>query len=101
MMDQSLPLKLSVVVPVKDEAENAPPLVREIVAAVQNEAPYEIIFVDDGSSDGTEEALIALKKEIPALRVLTHGRNIGQSRAIRPGGRMARPPLIVTLDGAG
>jgi len=92
---------LSVVVPVKDEAANVGPLAREIAAALGAEAPHEIIFVDDGSSDGTAEALKALKTEIPALRVLRHDRNLGQSRGIRTGAMAARGPIIVTLDGDG
>ena len=76
---------LSVVVPVKDEAENAAPLAREIAQALASVTAHEIIFVDDGSSDGTAQRLTALRSEIPQLRVLRHGRNLGQSRAIRTG----------------
>jgi glycosyltransferase involved in cell wall biosynthesis len=90
---------LSVVVPVKDEAENVAPLAREIAGAVGPDA--EIVFVDDGSSDTTAEVLRALKSEIPSLRILSHGRNIGQSRAIRTGVRAARGEIIATLDGDG
>lgn len=97
----SMAVALSVVVPVKDEAANVGPLVREIAAAVAGEATCEIIFVDDGSSDGTAAALKALKEEIPQLRVIQHGRNLGQSRGIRTGVRAARSEIIVTLDGDG
>ena len=96
-----MPVELSVVVPVKDEAANAGPLAREIAAALAGEGPHEIIFVDDGSADGTAEALITLKTEIPALRVLRHGRNLGQSRAIWSGVKAGRGGVIVTLDGDG
>ncbi len=91
---------ISVVVPVKDEAGNASPLAREIAAALAGQA-HEIIFVDDGSSDGTGEALAGLKGEIPQLRVLQHGRNLGQSRGIRTGVQAAKGDIIVTLDGDG
>ena len=91
---------ISVVVPVKDEAGNVAPLAREIAAALKGE-PHEILFVDDGSSDGTAAALTALKAEIPELRVLSHSRNLGQSRGIRTGVHAARGGIIVTLDGDG
>jgi glycosyltransferase involved in cell wall biosynthesis len=91
---------VSVVVPVKDEAGNVAPLAREIAAALKGE-PHEILFVDDGSKDGTATALAALKGEIPELRVLSHSRNLGQSRGIRTGVQAARGSIIVTLDGDG
>jgi glycosyltransferase involved in cell wall biosynthesis len=85
---------------VKDEAGNVGPLAREIAAALAGES-HEILFVDDGSTDGTAGALTALKSEIPQLRVLRHGRNLGQSRGIRSGVLAARGDIIVTLDGDG
>jgi dolichol-phosphate mannosyltransferase len=91
---------ISVVVPVKDEAGNVGPLAREIAGALKGEA-HEIVFVDDGSADTTAEELQALKTEIPALRVVRHGRNLGQSRGIRTGVVAARGGIIVTLDGDG
>jgi glycosyltransferase involved in cell wall biosynthesis len=100
-----MPIAISAVVPVKDEAGNVAPLAREIDAALKPLAPemgaYEIIFVDDGSKDGTAEELKALRGEIPALRVLRHARNLGQSRGIRTGVQAAKGSLIVTLDGDG
>jgi dolichol-phosphate mannosyltransferase len=91
---------ISVVVPVKDEAGNVAPLAREIAAALKAE-PHEIIFIDDGSSDGTAEALTALRREIPQLRVLRHARNLGQSRGVQSGVKAARGEIIATLDGDG
>jgi glycosyltransferase involved in cell wall biosynthesis len=95
-----MPVSLSVVVPVKDEAGNAGPLAREIAAALKGE-DTEIIFVDDGSTDATAAELAALKTELPNLRVIRHGRNSGQSRAIRTGVRAARGDIVATLDGDG
>ena len=91
---------ISVVVPVFDEEGAAPTLAREIAAAFQGRN-IEIIFVDDASRDGTRAGLQALKAELPQLRVLSHRRNSGQSRAIRTGVLAARAPVIVTLDGDG
>ena len=93
-------VSLSVVVPVKDEAGNAASLAREIAAALKDEGEFEIVFVDDGSSDETAAELLALRPELP-LRILKHARNLGQSRALRTGVRAARAELIVTLDGDG
>lgn len=92
--------KISVVVPVFNEAGAAPALALEIAAAFAKRE-VEILFVDDYSTDETLRALEALKAQLPALRVLAHGRNAGQSRAIRTGVLAARAPIIVTLDGDG
>jgi len=91
---------VSIVVPVFDEEGAAAPLAREIAAAFAG-AACEILFVDDASADGTLASLIAAKREIPQLRVLSHARNAGQSRALRTGITAARAPIIVTLDGDG
>ncbi|HTT82702.1 MAG TPA: glycosyltransferase family 2 protein [Rhizomicrobium sp.] len=92
---------LSVVVPVKDEAENVIPLAREIAAAVGRDSSVEIIFVDDGSADETLSHLLKLKHDLPMLRVFRHSGNGGQSRALRTGVRAARAGIVVTLDGDG
>ena len=91
---------ISVVVPVFDEEGAAPALAREIAAAFAGR-DFEAIFVDDASRDGTRAALRALAGEIPQLRVLSHRRNAGQSRAVRTGVLAARAPVVVTLDGDG
>jgi len=91
---------LSIVVPLKDEAENVGPLAREIVAAVGRD-DIELVFVDDGSADDTVARLLDLKAEIPVLRIIRHSRNAGQSRALRSGVRAARAGIVVTLDGEG
>jgi len=92
--------EITVVVPVFDEEGAVAILAREIAAAFAGK-PVEIIFVDDASGDGTRARLLALKQEIPELRVLGHRRNAGQSRAIRTGVLAALAPVVVTLDGDG
>ena len=83
-----------------DEEGAAGPLAREIAAAFAGRA-YEMVFVDDASRDGTLAELRALMTELPALRVLSHGSNAGQSRAVRTGVLAARGAIVVTLDGDG
>jgi glycosyltransferase involved in cell wall biosynthesis len=90
----------SVVAPVFDEEGAVEALAREIATAFEGLA-YEMIFVDDASRDATRAVLVALKPELPALRVIGHDRNAGQSRAIRTGVLAARAAIIVTLDGDG
>jgi len=93
-------LDFSVVVPVYNESGCGAALAREIAAAFGDRA-YEMIFVNDASRDDTLAQLTALRAEIPQLRVLSHGKNSGQSRAIRTGILAARAPIVVTLDGDG
>lgn len=95
------PLRLSVVVPVKNEVANIAPLVAEINAACGPVAPFEIIYVNDGSDDGTAAELARLQAELPHLRVLHHDRSCGQSIAVRSGVIAARAPVVATLDGDG
>jgi dolichol-phosphate mannosyltransferase len=90
----------SVVVPVHDEQGAAGPLAREIAAAFEGRS-YEMVYVDDASRDGTLAELRGLMAELPALRVLSHGSNAGQSRAVRTGVLAARGAIVVTLDGDG
>ena len=91
---------IAVVVPVCNEAENVEPLAREIAAALAGRA-YEMIFVDDGSTDATAVNLRRLKASLPALRVLRHSFRSGQSAAVASGVRAAQAPWIATLDGDG
>ena len=93
-------VELSVVVPVCNEAENVEPLAREIHAALASR-DYEMIFIDDGSTDETAAILQRLRAELPALRVLRHSFRSGQSAAVASGVRAARAPWVATLDGDG
>ncbi len=94
-------MELSIVVPVHNETDNLRPLIREIDAAMAGVCSYEIIYVDDGSTDGTLAQLTALRSEFPRLRVLRHKRCCGQSTALRTGILAALGPVIATLDGDG
>ena len=92
---------ISVVVPVRNEAENVGPLAAEIAAALDGRWNFELIFVNDGSTDATETALNALKAERPYLRQIKHATSCGQSCAVRSGVAAARGPIVATLDGDG
>jgi dolichol-phosphate mannosyltransferase len=92
---------VSVVVPVRNEAANVAPLVGEIAGALDGQWPFEVVYVNDGSSDGTEAELQRLKNLHPWLRSVRHKQSCGQSAAVRTGVAAARGPLVVTLDGDG
>jgi dolichol-phosphate mannosyltransferase len=92
---------VSVVVPVRNEADNIVPLIDEIVAALDGRWAYEIIYVNDGSTDATADRLAAVMKQRPNLRQLRHAASAGQSAAVRSGVRAARGAIVATLDGDG
>jgi dolichol-phosphate mannosyltransferase len=91
---------VSVVVPVRNEAGNVTPLVAEIAAALAGRR-FEVIYVNDGSSDTTEVELKALQAQHPWLRQVKHAQSCGQSAALRTGIVAARGGIVVTLDGDG
>src|SRR5215470_12039515 len=91
----------AVVVPVRNEAGNIAPLVEEIAAVLAGRWSFEVVYVNDGSSDGTESELLALMRTRPWLRQIKHAVSCGQSAAIRSGVIAARAPVIVTIDGDG
>ncbi|MHB1093692.1 glycosyltransferase family 2 protein [Thiobacillus sp.] len=93
--------RLSVVVPVKNEQDNVEPLVREIAVALSGNTTFEIIYINDGSTDATQARLERLKTEFPMLRVIRHRVSCGQSRAVTTGVTAARHEWIATLDGDG
>lgn len=91
---------VSVVIPIFDEADNVGPLVASLIPALNTLGrPYEVIFIDDGSGDGTAEALAAAAREHAAIRVITFKRNFGQTAAMMAGIDHAKGAVIVPMDG--
>ena len=87
--------------PVRNEQGNLAPLIAEIVSALDGKWAYEIVYVNDGSTDGTGEKLTELKKSYAQLRQIRHSTSGGQSAAVRSGVRAARGAIVATLDGDG
>jgi dolichol-phosphate mannosyltransferase len=91
--------EISIVVPVYNEEENLPLLAAEIHGALRPLGlPYEVIYVDDGSTDGSPGVLLELARQDPATRVIRQRRNTGQTAALDAGFRFARGGIVVTLD---
>jgi dolichol-phosphate mannosyltransferase len=95
------PPAVSIIVPVRNEAGNIAPLVDEIAAALGTSVGFEIVYVNDGSTDGTESELMQLMADRPWLRQIRHRTSCGQSAAVWTGVRHARGDVAVTLDGDG
>jgi dolichol-phosphate mannosyltransferase len=95
------PPSVSVVVPVRNEAGNIAPLVTEIANALGRDITFELIYVDDGSTDRTDSELALLMASRPWLRLVQHQTSCGQSAAVHTGAQHARAPIVVTLDGDG
>jgi dolichol-phosphate mannosyltransferase len=91
----------SIVIPVNNEADNIGPLVAEIERALKGGRKFELIFVNDGSTDDTDALLKKLAAKRPWLRQVKHRLACGQSVALRSGVAAARADIIVTLDGDG
>lgn len=94
-------MKISVVVPVHNETDNVDSLIAEIHQALNTQDAYEMIFIDDGSTDDTLSKLKQAMTSYPRLRVLQHQKSCGQSRAIHSGVAAAHYDWIATLDGDG
>jgi dolichol-phosphate mannosyltransferase len=92
---------LSVVIPVLNEAGSVTALTHDIFRTLTGLDAFEVIFVDDGSSDGTADVIAGLRHSHPRLRLLRHDRRCGQSAALVTGVRAALADWVVTLDGDG
>ncbi len=93
--------RVSIVAPMKNEADTVPLLADEIAEHCASLAPFEVIFVDDGSDDDTAAVIDATAERHPWLRRVSHKASCGQSAAVRTGVRAARAPFVCTLDGDG
>ena len=92
--------RLSLIVPVLNEADNVDGAVDEIAAAFTRlDGDYEVIFVDDGSTDGTAQKVLAARARMPQLRLLQHAERLGKAIALRNGVAAARSDWIATIDG--
>ena len=94
-------MHLSIIIPVRNEAENILPLLGEIHSALEGRDEYEVVYIDDGSTDATPKVLAEAQVKYPRLRVLAHAESCGQSAALVTGFRAARGEWIATLDGDG
>lgn len=93
-------MEYSVVVPLKNEEENIIELIEEIEPVMEGlNQPWELICVDDGSTDGTLQKLEELKSSKPYLRILAFDRNYGQTSGFDAGFKAAKGKFIITLDG--
>ncbi len=92
---------LSVVIPARNEADNIVALIEAIDRALTPHTPFEIIVVDDGSTDDTTARLIRRSASMPHLRLLRHATSAGQSAAVHSGVLAARSEIVLTLDGDG
>jgi glycosyltransferase involved in cell wall biosynthesis len=90
---------VSLVVPVHDEETNVAPLVQAVRQAMEAGPPWELLFVDDGSSDGTAAAVLEQAARDPRIRLIPLARNYGQTAAFQAGFDHSRGSVVVTLDG--
>ena len=92
--------EISIIVPVFNEADNVSPLAREVAAAMQPlQRAYELVFVDDASTDDTWKKIAEARKLDPRVRGLRHARNAGQSAALWTGIQATTSPILASLDG--
>lgn len=93
-------MDLSIVIPVKNERENLEPLTGELVEVLgQTGKSYEIVYIDDGSDDGSPELIERMRAANPAIRLVRFERNYGKSAALKAGFAAAEGDIIIIMDG--
>lgn len=88
---------ISIIIPVKDEANNIAPLIQSIVTNLEEE--HEIIFIDDGSTDNTLKNILAARKVLPQVKVIVFQKNFGKAAGLSAGFDKAKGEIIITMDG--
>lgn len=94
-------LRVSVVIAVLNEADNVRLVAGEVLEQLSPVSPFEVVFVDDGSTDGTSDQVETLAAADPRIRLVRHDRRCGKSQAVRTGVLASRAAWIATLDGDG
>lgn len=96
-------LQVSVLIPAKNESANIVSLLREIRQALAGRFSYEVLVVDDGSTDNMRALMVAMQRDehFPELRILTHAKSLGQSTSVYHAAQQARGTWLATLDGDG
>jgi len=91
---------LSVIIPVHNELENVKPLYERLESVLKNlDRDYEVLFVDDGSTDGTREVLKQIAEKDPHIKLILFSRNYGQTAAMSAGFQFAQSDIVVAMDG--
>lgn len=97
-MTTDTPIVISIVIPCLNEQDNVPVLMERISAELRSDFPYEVIFVDDGSTDRTLEVLRGLSAQYPALRYISLSRNFGHQQALKAGLDKACGECVIMMD---
>jgi dolichol-phosphate mannosyltransferase len=98
---QAPPIAISVIVPAKNEEKNVAPLVDELEVALSKIGAFEVIYVNDGSTDGMETEIARLAQSRPWLRQIHHATSVGQSASVRTGVLAAKAAIVATIDADG
>ena len=93
--------RISVVIPVLDEAGNIAAVLDELDGALRGRVDFDVVVVDDGSSDGTGDVVALCARRMPVLALVRHDRRAGQSAGLRSGARIAGADWLITMDGDG